>query len=277
MRIAYLCCDAGIPVSGVKGASVHLREVVSALQSLGHEVRVYSPAVDAPDDTFRSVALSGMAKEAAAQIALDLPEPEHLANEFDRLLLLEQLKIVLQPEFAQWRPDFIYERYSLFGYAGLELADQIQVPLLLEVNAPLRQEQERYRQLELKQTADAIERRVLTGAGNLLVVSDALAEYAVGLGVELQDIEVLPNAVDVERFSPDVPLSGLIKKTRTDEKLVGFVGSLKLWHDVDTLVEAIRQLHTEDKTYRLLVVGDGPRWSDLNALNETFLSLSGAV
>ncbi len=277
MKIAYLCCDAGIPVSGVKGASVHVREVVNALQGLGHEVRVYSPAVDAPDETFRSIALSGIAKEAAAQVALDLPEPEHLANEFTRLLLLEQLKGVLQPEFAQWRPNFIYERYSLFGYAGLELADQLQVPLLLEVNAPLRQEQERYRQLELKQAADAIERRVLTGAGNLLVVSEALAEYAVGLGVEPQNIEVLPNAVDVERFNPNVPLSRLIDKTRADEKLVGFVGSLKLWHDVDTLVEAVRQLHAEDETYRLLIVGDGPRWHDLKALDESFLNLIGAV
>ena len=278
MRIAYICGDVGIPTSGVKGASVHLREVVNALQGLGHEVRVYSPAVDAPDETYRSIALSGMAREAASLLVVDVRAPEHLANEFGRLLLMEQLQAVLQPELADWRPDFIYERYSLFGYGGLELAARLQVPLLLEVNAPLRLEQERYRQLELKQTAEAIERQVLTGAGNLLVVSQALAEYAVGVGVRPDKIEVLPNAVDPARFNPTVPISQLAGiETRPNEKLIGFVGSLKRWHDVDTLVEAVRLLYIEDETYRLIVVGEGPRWSDLKALDAPFLSLIGAV
>ena len=38
MKIAYLCADRGIPVLGDKGASVHVREFVSALAGLGHEV-----------------------------------------------------------------------------------------------------------------------------------------------------------------------------------------------------------------------------------------------
>ena len=43
MRIAYLCADFGIPILGHKGASVHVRELVTALTAEGHEVRVFSP------------------------------------------------------------------------------------------------------------------------------------------------------------------------------------------------------------------------------------------
>ena len=42
MRIAYICCDPGIPVFGTKGASVHIQEVVRELRAAGHEVVLYA-------------------------------------------------------------------------------------------------------------------------------------------------------------------------------------------------------------------------------------------
>jgi glycosyltransferase involved in cell wall biosynthesis len=39
---------------------------------------------------------------------------------------------------------------------------------------------------------------------------------------------------------------------------VGFIGTLKPWHGLPTLVEAFAELYREDPTMRLLVVGDGP-------------------
>ncbi len=281
MRIAYICSDPGIPVFGTKGASIHLREVVAALQGLGHEVRVYARDIDPADNTdpqtFRPVQLSGIAGEVSGALRADVPAPDHLANEYGRLLYVEYLQRVLLPELQQWRPDFIYERYSLFGYAGVELGEQLQVPLVMEVNAPLRDEQERYRILALKETATKLEQRILTGAGALLVVSEPLAAFVRGLGVDAARIEVQPNAVDTERFSPEVAPAEGIRTGATDEKLVGFVGTLKQWHDVDTLVEAVRMLHEEDPSYRLLMVGDGPRWDDLQALSAPFMRLYGAV
>src|SRR5258708_13312957 len=38
MNIAYLCADRGVPVLGDKGASVHVREFVTALVGMGHEI-----------------------------------------------------------------------------------------------------------------------------------------------------------------------------------------------------------------------------------------------
>src|SRR5262249_11242392 len=38
VRIALLCSDLGIPLGGVKGASVHLRSVAGSLLRMGHQV-----------------------------------------------------------------------------------------------------------------------------------------------------------------------------------------------------------------------------------------------
>jgi glycosyltransferase involved in cell wall biosynthesis/aminoglycoside phosphotransferase (APT) family kinase protein len=282
MRIAYICSDVGIPVFGTKGASVHVREVVAALQALGHSVRVFSPAIDSDeatgDATFQAMPLSGVAAEAARLVEADVPAPDHLAAEWSRLLYNEYLQRALAPHLEAMQPDAIYERYSLFGYAGAEIAARLGIPFLLEVNAPLTQEQQKYRRLVLNETAEAIERRLFERADAIFVVSEALAGFARSCGADATKITVLPNAVSPERFSPAVSGDQVRRRYGLQGRFViGFVGSLKLWHDLDTLLKAARRLHAEDPSVRLLVVGDGPRLPELQALNEPFLICTGGV
>src|SRR5207244_1365989 len=52
---------------------------------------------------------------------------------------------VVAAAVRQFSPDFIYERYSLWGLAGLGAAKRCLLPFVLEVNAPLVYEQQRYR------------------------------------------------------------------------------------------------------------------------------------
>src|SRR5258708_16427257 len=49
MKILYLCFDSGIDLSGVKGASIHVRSFVRALTELGHEVAVVGTKVSSPE------------------------------------------------------------------------------------------------------------------------------------------------------------------------------------------------------------------------------------
>lgn len=46
MRIAYVCGDRGVPVGGTKGASIHVRGVVTALAARGHDVRIVAARSD---------------------------------------------------------------------------------------------------------------------------------------------------------------------------------------------------------------------------------------
>src|SRR5881296_2239380 len=51
MKILYLCADAGIPVLGGKGASVHVRELIGAFARAGHRVTLAAQTLlKSPDD-----------------------------------------------------------------------------------------------------------------------------------------------------------------------------------------------------------------------------------
>src|SRR4051794_18708520 len=55
MRILYLCADLGVPVLGHKGASIHVRELASALRRAGHDVVVAAASLttDRSDEPVR--------------------------------------------------------------------------------------------------------------------------------------------------------------------------------------------------------------------------------
>jgi hypothetical protein len=74
--------------------------------------------------------------------------------------------------------DLVYERYALFGHAGTALANELGIPHLLEVNAPLADEHERMRGLALRELARASEAMILNAASAVIVVSDSLRAFA---------------------------------------------------------------------------------------------------
>jgi glycosyltransferase involved in cell wall biosynthesis len=282
VRIAYLSCDFGVAPSGTQGSSVHLRSVVSALRDLGHEVHVFSPG-DGEDDPalpgFHRVPLAGFAKRAARAIKRDGADlPAHLASELRRLLYAESVQRVLLPHLEELEPDFLYERYSLFSYAGVELARRLRIPAILEMNAPLAHEGAKYRGWVLRDAAREMEREILCAADHIFVVSGDLAVHAQELGVDAARVTVLPNGVDAERFRPGVDGESVRRRLGLEgRKVVAFVGSLKPWHDLDTLVEAVRRLRERDPQVHLLAVGDGPRLGELAALPGDLATCPGAV
>jgi alpha-maltose-1-phosphate synthase len=232
MRIAYLSADRGVPVFGTKGASVHVRELTRALASLGHEVVILtSRAGDLRPRGFTIPVRQG-SRESLHDQAL--------------------------PFLRDFRPHVLYERYSLFGTAGVRLAAELGIPLLLEVNAPLADEAARYRGLDQVEAARAEERLILRSATRIIAVSGWVARWAEAQGVPAERISLVSNGVDTARFRPrpgdrahareELGLDG--------EAVVGFVGTLKPWHDVSTLVQALSLL--PPKRPRLVLVGDGP-------------------
>ena len=157
--------------------------------------------------------------------------------------------------------DFIYERYTLFSYAGIRLARDLGVPHLLEVNAPLVFEQQKMRGLEMRALAQALEHRLWGETDGVVVVSQRLHELVASCGVPKSRIHLQPNAVAPQRFALlHEKGAALVRATHRlqDKCVIGFVGSLKPWHGVETLLEAFEQMLAENKQVRLVIVGDGP-------------------
>ncbi|MGA1675907.1 MAG: hypothetical protein ACO377_05710, partial [Pseudomonadales bacterium] len=72
-------------------------------------------------------------------------------------------------------PDLVYERHALHCRAGLDVARELGVPLLLEVNSPMVLEMQRLGLLRLPRRARRTERLVLSEADAVLAVTQVLA------------------------------------------------------------------------------------------------------
>jgi glycosyltransferase involved in cell wall biosynthesis len=237
MKLAYVCADPGIPVRGVKGASVHLRSLAGALSYRGHDVLLACARTEGTNPVPEGVRLIELPGGAGADW--------------------------LRAAFLEHGTEAVLERHALGGGAALEAAASLELPCALEVNAPLVDEASRFRGLEDVQRWRDWERALLTRAPRLIVVSTAIRRYAVELGVDPTRVSVVPNGVDQELFGRGDGLSVRSRLGLGDALVVGFAGSLKPWHGVRVLVEAFAQLPFDG---RLLVVGTGPELESLQEL-----------
>ncbi len=187
MRIAYLTADFGVPILGTKGASAHVRGLVQALTSEGHEVLVLAANVgEGPTASFplREVPFGATRLELYDALQREaICTGTRLAKDVRNLLYASSLELQGRLMLEEFGPDLLYERHCLFSTAGRELARYFEIPLVLEVNAPLLVEQRKMRGLSLPRVAHTAERLVLTGADHVVVVSEALRTYATDLGV----------------------------------------------------------------------------------------------
>jgi glycosyltransferase involved in cell wall biosynthesis len=249
VRVLYLNTDRGIPVRGTKGASVHVREFTKALQDAGHEVLLVTRRLS-PDG----------GDEPAVPVREIPPPPEvkDLPKDRQHKAYNAALAPVLGGVIAEWKPDLVYERYALFGTAGVRTAGEVGVAHFLEVNAPLVEEAAKYRGLAGAEAAREAERELFAATDRIFVVSEELGAM---LGADPQKITVLPNAVDPERTAPHGTRRGLVRRSLGlgDEAfVVGFSGSLKPWHGIGVLLDAFASVTKRLPEARLLLVGDGP-------------------
>jgi glycosyltransferase involved in cell wall biosynthesis len=248
MRIAYVCADGGISFFGDKGASVHINAMVAAFGHLGHDVRVMCAKRG-----------TGTAACPVEQVSANLPPPDDRAGkERGWIATAAAIEARLVALHRDWPFDLIYERYALWSTAGVRAGQRLGVPVVVEVNAPLVTEQLEFRALILADEACAIEAEVFETATALAVVSVELVPYVTARGAAPSRVKVIRNAVDTARFTPEIPLAQ-VDGIPNGAFVVGFSGSLKAWHGLETLLPAFRALRTRLPQAHLLVVGEGPR------------------
>ena len=237
MRIAYVCLDPGIPVFGTKGASVHIQEVVREYRRRGHDVTVYATrrGTDVPDDL-------------AELRVVDVPITTRDEEERERAQQAASASVSDMVRAGGY--DLVYERYSLFSTVIAECG----VPGILEVNAPLIDEQRTHRVLVDEQAADAALREQVQAALATICVSDPVRDWVIAR-TEGTRVFTVPNGVNVHRITPQPESPGA--------PVVTFVGTLKPWHGVDVLLRARAQAH---KDWKLRIIGDGPMRAELDDL-----------
>ncbi|MCS5480734.1 glycosyltransferase family 4 protein [Corynebacterium sp. YIM 101645] len=234
MNIAYILADPGIGVFGSKGASVHVQEMIRALRHHGHTVTVFCVRRGEKDGT------ELIPEDLLDLEVIDVPRPRGRGAEREQALRGVSDDLVAAVQAREF--DLVYERYALFSDAGVRIG----LPLILEVNAPLIEEQAIHRSLTDVATAHRLSVAMFEAAELVSCVSGPVADWVHGLTPQARTA-VIPNGVNTARFLPAEPGAG--------ELTVGFVGTLKPWHGTGILLDAVaRATHP----WRLEFCGTGP-------------------
>ena len=249
LRLAYVCADPGVPVFGRKGCSIHVQEVIRALRHQGAHVTLFAARTEGtPPPDLEDLPVRPLPCPRGS----DLAQRERAAREANATLWSSLA--------GAGTFDAIYERYSLWSVAGQQFARAREIPGLLEVNAPLVEEQAAHRGLLDREAAEECAQTVFHAASVLLPVSAEIGSWLRENTQPGTAIEVIENGVNPERFT------SFQQAPRSDNTFtIGFVGTLKPWHGLPVLVEAFARIHSRVPQARLLIVGDGPERSALEA------------
>lgn len=169
-----------------------------------------------------------------------------------------RLTAALHATVEQGPVELIYERYALGKSAAARFAADHDIPLVLEVNAPLADEQRRWRGGS-DEADDACQDAFAMGSAcKVIAVSNDVARYSIERGAKAERVEVFPNGIDADRFNLSIRNQSVRQELVPEGRFViGFHGRLRPWHGFDMLISVARQLLQQGLDIHLLVVGEG--------------------
>ncbi len=255
-RVLYHHRTQGKAVEGV-----HIRGIADALKAGGVAVDVLSlPGAD----PYASPKAMSPTRQATPlmRIVAKLPEPLFECAEFayNAVVAWRILGYLRRHRDV----DFIYERYSLFMFAGLLVARLKGLPFFLEVNDS--SEVVRVRPLFFRRIASMIERWVFRKATGLVFVSRVFMQRMEQAHGQLAPSIVTPNAANIDKFSftPEQRAQARAKYGLDGAVVCGYLGAFVPWHAIDKFVYAIADRLEAAPHLKLLLVGDGATFAEVN-------------
>lgn len=154
--------------------------------------------------------------------------------------------------------DLVYERYALGKSRGARYCRERGIPLVVEVNAPLADEETRYRGAAEAAEWGVRDRELFADAALVIAVSSEVAKYAIARGARPERTHVRANGVDTARFRPrpagDPVRARLVPEGRF---ALGFHGRLRPWHGFGMFARAAERLLAEGAPIHLVLIGEG--------------------
>ncbi len=256
MKIIYHHRTRG---DGAEG--IHIGEMIQAFKGLGHQVQLVCPATSK-----RTLGISLGMKGVSAK-------ESQRKRGLVKLYIIQLMEVVynfvsfvrLAWSIVRTRPDFVYERYSSYHIGGILACRLLRTQSVLEVNCTY-SGRFRRRQLAFPGISSWIESWVVRSSNLVCVVSNPLKLCIMDRQVPSERIIVTPNAVNPEQLV-SVPYAErtIRQQLRIDEEavVIGFVGSLRQWHGIEFLANAIPRIVSKHPNCVFLIVGTGELESEL--------------
>jgi glycosyltransferase involved in cell wall biosynthesis len=253
-RVVYLRATPG-PGTQAGGAASHMKGVVEALRALGVELDIISNDEIAGFDV-RDTRFTVIPPETIGGTRALFDIHNNRVFTYMATQLIERVN-----------PEFIYQRYARFSWAGVAAAVRNWRPLFLEYNGSevwVGRHWDRVGSLDL---LERYERLNLLAAARIFVVSEVERRNLEARGVPAEKIVLNPNAVDVEAFRPGIGGADLRRDLGIEntDLVAGFVGTFGPWHGVVELAHAIKTLPGE-LPVRFLIVGSGSLHGEVERL-----------
>jgi PEP-CTERM/exosortase A-associated glycosyltransferase len=186
------------------------------------------------------------------------------------LAQMRQTERRLREVIGAVRPDILHAHSPVLNaIPALRVGRRFGIPVVYEVRAfwedaavdhgTTREGSIRYR------LTRGLETYALRRAAHVTTICEGLRADIVARGIPAHRVTVIPNAVDIEAFSPSgVPDEALASRLGLrGGAVIGFIGSFYAYEGLDLLVAALPRIITEAPDARLLLVGGGPQDSAL--------------
>jgi glycosyltransferase involved in cell wall biosynthesis len=251
---------------GRSSQAMHIRSLVDALKSDGHEVTIVSPP---GVDPLKSAGMMPFLREADRAHGVQRiwkwisRKSPQFAFELCELLYNVFLPFRLLPALLRQPQAVLYERHAYFMFMGVLLGKWLGRPILLEVNEL--SGFARVRGLIMERLARIIDVWIFSRATHILCVSGVLADEVRRRGAKPGSIHVLPNAIDPNRFRCLKPERSVRARLGLEGSIViGHVGLFLRWDRLDVLIEVVKRIREQHPETKVLLIGDGPEMENLH-------------
>ena len=111
----------------------------------------------------------------------------------------------------------------------------------------------------------ALETHAFRNAGAVTTICEGLRSDIVARGIPSSKVTVIPNAVDIEKFSTGGAADETLKAKLglSGASILGFIGSFYAYEGLDLLLDALPRMLERAPDVRVLLVGGGPQEAQL--------------
>ncbi len=241
---------AGVDVSKIDGPVGHFLSLAEAFIKKGHMVYAFASAKEShPEINFLK--------------SIKIPKLPLISAVVYQIKLFYMLLGFLKKN----KTDFMYVRSHYFMFSPILISKIFHIPIISENNGLLVDIEGKRPKIILK-IGEIIERKLISESRVVIVVTSFMKQWITDIyGIDSKKIFVINNAANPEKFA-------IHKRNEfrrefnfiNNEKIILYAGTLIWWQGVEFLIKAVSKLKEKNKSFKLIIVGEGPERYKLEEL-----------
>jgi glycosyltransferase involved in cell wall biosynthesis len=185
----------------------------------------------------------------------------------DYMSMLVTYRREIAAQLREFRPDVVIGMYLLTNYLALRASKKAGKPLVVLILEP------NYEMIPwslLRPIGKIIERRTFKEADSVIVINEALRDYAIRMGARPEKTHVIRAGIDTEHFGRNVDGSAVRQQYGFGERdtVLFFMGWLYHFSGLHEVLKEMAKCKRDGLGVKLLIVGDGDALEELQRERE---------